>query len=171
LLDAHARKRERQDPRGAFAPVFDKKRNWVNSHTKRLCKLAGVPSVTAHSLRGMHATLAAEVGSTAEQIAATLGHGSTQVTEAHYIRPGVMKSANVERAMKVLFRATPAPGEDLAGALKALARMAEEQPGMDLGSLLRLAGLQAPATFPDGAGAPDREDLAAGQLDADRLPN
>jgi integrase len=148
LLDAQARRREQEDPRGPFAPVFDRKRGWVNDNTKRLCKLAGVPLVTAHSLRGMHATLAAEQGSTAEQIAATLGHGSTQVTHAHYIRPGAMDNAEMERALKVLLRSAPTSDADgsaeLARLVKELGKVLDENPGLDLGNFLELRSFQGP---------------------------
>jgi len=50
----------------------------------RLCRLAGVPVVCPHSLRGMHATLALEGGATGDAVAKALGHGSFEITKTHY---------------------------------------------------------------------------------------
>ncbi len=50
----------------------------------RLCRLAGVPVVCPHSLRGMHATLALEGGATGDAVAKALGHGSFEMTKTHY---------------------------------------------------------------------------------------
>ncbi len=46
--------------------LFPHDRSWVLQNVKRLClcRLAGVPEVTAHGLRGLHATLATRVGTT-----------------------------------------------------------------------------------------------------------
>ena len=50
----------------------------------RLCRMAGVPVVCPHSLRGMHATLALEGGATSDAVAKALGHGSFEMTKTHY---------------------------------------------------------------------------------------
>jgi integrase len=49
--------------------LFDHDRSWVLQNVKRLCRLAGVPEISAHGLRGMHATLATRAGSTAHEVA------------------------------------------------------------------------------------------------------
>ncbi len=51
----------------------------------RLCRIAGVPVVCPHSLRGMHATLALEGGATGDAVAKALGHGSFEMTKTHYV--------------------------------------------------------------------------------------
>ena len=51
-------------------------RNYYWLQVRRLCRLAGVTEVCAHSLRGLHATLALEGGATADAVARALGHGS-----------------------------------------------------------------------------------------------
>ena len=50
----------------------------------RLCRLADVPVVCPHGLRGMHATLALEGGATSDAVAKALGHGSFEMTKTHY---------------------------------------------------------------------------------------
>ena len=50
----------------------------------RLCRLAEVPVVCPHGLRGMHATLALEGGATSDAVAKALGHGSFEMTKTHY---------------------------------------------------------------------------------------
>jgi integrase len=59
-------------------------RYWVLRQVHALCGEANVPVVCAHSLRGLHATLATEAGATPHLVATALGHSSTQVAERHY---------------------------------------------------------------------------------------
>ena len=58
--------------------------NYYVEQLRRLCRLAGVPVVCPHSLRGMHATLALEGGATGDAVAKALGHGSFEMTKTHY---------------------------------------------------------------------------------------
>ena len=46
----------------------------------RICEQAGVARVTAHGLRGTHASLAAEVGVTAHALSMAMGHASEKMT-------------------------------------------------------------------------------------------
>jgi integrase len=93
-------------------------RHWVLRSVRRICAAAGVPTVCAHSLRGLHSTLAQEAGVTGHlvagalvgvpgatpggdvdrQTAAQLGHGSTATTHGHYTAPGAVERARVARA-------------------------------------------------------------------------
>ena len=59
-------------------------RNYYVVQLARLCRLAGVPVICPHSLRGMHATLALEGGATGDAVAKALGHGSFEMTKTHY---------------------------------------------------------------------------------------
>jgi integrase len=77
-------------------------RAWLLYHTRRICKLAGVPSICVHSLRGLHATLATEAGATSHLVASALGHAGPAVTERHYTRAEATRNAMQERAMRVL---------------------------------------------------------------------
>lgn len=63
---------------------------WLWSSIQKLCKEAGVPRVSTHSLRGLHSTLALEAGATSSAVAAALGHGSFQITAKHYAAPGTV---------------------------------------------------------------------------------
>ncbi len=65
--------------------VFPYGKSWVLSHVYRICDELGIGRYCAHSLRGLHASLATRVGSTAHEVAQTLGHGGTKVTDRHYI--------------------------------------------------------------------------------------
>lgn len=71
-------------------------------HTKRLCKLAGVPVVSAHGLRGTHATLATRAGATAELVMTALGHANTAVGAAHYIQPAATHSTRSDTVSRRL---------------------------------------------------------------------
>lgn len=68
----------------------------------RICERAGVPRVCTHSLRGLHATLALDSGSTSSAVAAALGHGSFSMTRRHYAAPGTVESAQSRRVNDVL---------------------------------------------------------------------
>jgi len=85
-------------------------RFWVRSHVQRMCRLAGVPVVTAHSMRGLHATLATEWGSTGRVVAAALGHTSFDVvTRRHYLQPGTVERAALRRVVEVIGDASTPP--------------------------------------------------------------
>ncbi len=71
-----------------------KDRHWLLYHVRRMCREAGVPAITAHSLRGLHATLAMEWGSTGRVVAAALGHTSfAMTTKRHYVADGTVERA------------------------------------------------------------------------------
>lgn len=42
--------------------------DWPRKQVQRICKLAGVPKVSAHSMKGLHATLATRAGATGSHI-------------------------------------------------------------------------------------------------------
>ena len=65
-------------------------------------KLAGLPEVTAHSLRGLHSTLATEHGSTGHTVAAALGHTSYTTTQKHYVQPGTVERVARRRVQELL---------------------------------------------------------------------
>ena len=76
----------------------DKDRYWVNYHVKRLCRLAGVPEVGPHGLRGTHASLATTEGASSEVVSRALGHTNTRITERHYTRADATSQARIDRA-------------------------------------------------------------------------
>ena len=57
-----------------------------------------MPRVTVHGLRGTQSTLAIAGGATWRQVAAQLGHASTEVTKANYVTPSAAEQAR-QRAM------------------------------------------------------------------------
>jgi len=77
-------------------------RDWPRKQVLRICALAKVPMVCAHSMRGLHSTLAIEAGSTAHVVAASLGHESITVTERSYIAPGTTQQADSRRVLRLL---------------------------------------------------------------------
>lgn len=88
---------------GRIGRLFpDRNRHWVLYHVKRLCRLAGVPEITVHGLRGTQGSTATEEGATAEQVMKAYGHTSTAVGRRHYIRPGASESARAQRAAAAL---------------------------------------------------------------------
>lgn len=77
--------------------LFPYNRRWVLDQTKRACRAAGVPVVSAHGLRGTHATLALEAGASPTMVADSIGHESIGTTLQSYAAKGSGRSAQVER--------------------------------------------------------------------------
>lgn len=77
-------------------------RGWVRKEARRLCLLAGVPVVCAHSLRGFHATAAVAAGASPHIVAAALGHESASITLTSYAAPGSAELASRRRAVATL---------------------------------------------------------------------
>lgn len=73
-------------------------RYWVRYHVSRVCRLAGVPEITAHGMRGTHASLAVTGGASAEVVAATLGHTNIRITQRHYTKAEATDAARGRRA-------------------------------------------------------------------------
>lgn len=79
-----------------------RERTWARRQARRVARLAGVPYVPPHGLRGTNSTLAEEAGTAPLVVARSLGHASTDVTAAHYTAPGVREQQSRRRAMKVI---------------------------------------------------------------------
>jgi integrase len=77
-------------------------RDWPRECVQTICRLAKVPVVTAHGMRGLHATLALAAGQSGHQVAAALGHESVSTTEQSYAAPGAAAGAAAQRAWRVL---------------------------------------------------------------------
>ena len=82
-------------------------RDWPRHWVKKLCRLARVPEVCAHSMRGLHATLAIEAGASPDVVARSLGHESASMTLSAYAAPGSAKAATASRIQE-LFAGPPA---------------------------------------------------------------
>lgn len=77
-------------------------RSWVRENAMRICKKLGLPRVTAHGLRGTHASLARRAGVTGHVVSQQLGHASYQVTQDHYLAEGVDEEQKRRTAIHVL---------------------------------------------------------------------
>ncbi len=77
-------------------------RDWPREWVQRICTAAEVPQTTAHSMRGLHSTLAIEAGATGHLVSKALGHTKESVTQAHYTKPSATRAAKQKRTMKVL---------------------------------------------------------------------
>lgn len=77
-------------------------RGWVKAQIHRICDAAKVPRVTAHAMRGLLATIAADRGVAGHVIAATLGHESERTTMTAYAAPGSKASGVNRRGLGVL---------------------------------------------------------------------
>jgi integrase len=71
---------------------------WLRRQVWRMCKLAGVPKVGPHGLRGTFSTNAIDGGASSAAVAAVMGHAGTGVTERHYIGAGALDNAAIARS-------------------------------------------------------------------------
>lgn len=101
VLRDHLARRARRDALASEA-LFPHDRHWVRASVKRICRLAGVPEVGAHAMRGAHASLAMQAGASSHLVAASLGHASPAVTLKHYAEPGAVADGRNKRALQVL---------------------------------------------------------------------
>lgn len=105
--------RERTEKAATSVP---RDRHWLWRQVQTICEKAGVQRVSAHSLRGLHSTLATEAGATAHFVASALGHSSTQVTEMHYIDRAATHRAKTRKVVdKLQARAQPAGATSAVG--------------------------------------------------------
>ena len=76
--------------------------SWVRKAVQRICSATRVPTVCAHSMRGLHADLAVEAGLSPDVVAKSLGHTSPSVTMQHYAKPETLRDVQRERAAEQL---------------------------------------------------------------------
>lgn len=89
------------------APLFSiagnfHRRRWVLDNTRRLCAVAGVRKVCAHSLRATAATIAKDAGMIGHAVSSSLGHASEAITARHYLAPGTSAAADQRAVWRVL---------------------------------------------------------------------
>lgn len=88
--------------RGGGEPLFgDVDRHWVGYHVRRLCKVARVPVVCPHGLRGTQASIAV-LAVPAEHVAEQLGQTGPVVTRMHYFSRGAEQDGRQRAALRVL---------------------------------------------------------------------
>ena len=76
--------------------------DWVQSNVQRICRLAGVPEVTAYFMRGQLATITSERGLAGHLLAAHLGHEDETMAERAYAAPGAKAKGVRRRGLAVL---------------------------------------------------------------------
>jgi integrase len=77
-------------------------RQLLNAAVHRICKAASVPAVCPHSLRGLWATAGVHSGAVSHAVAATLGHGSFEITAKRYVQPGTIEGSRTSRLVGLL---------------------------------------------------------------------
>jgi len=77
-------------------------RDWVRKWIRAICEEAKVPLVSAHSMRGLHSTLAMDAGVTGQVVAASLGHESVATTVRSYAKGEAVAGARQVRTLSVL---------------------------------------------------------------------
>lgn len=77
-------------------------RDWPRKWVQRICKEVGVPKVCAHSMRGLHSTLALQAGTSGHVVAASLGHESPATTLQSYADPAAMSRVKQRAALTLL---------------------------------------------------------------------
>ena len=77
-------------------------RDWPREWVQGICAAVGVPTVCAHSMRGLHSTLAMDAGITGQAVAASLGHESLTTTVQSYAAPEAVAGARQRRALEAL---------------------------------------------------------------------
>ena len=87
--------------------IFNHDRSWLLHQVKRICRLAGVPKISAHGLRGTHADLCLHAHVTALAVSQALGHTSTEVTFGHYADRGIVDQQQHAQALSVLATTVP----------------------------------------------------------------
>lgn len=81
-------------------------RDWPRKQVQRICKLAKVPMVCAHSMRGLHSTLAIRAGASPQIVAHSLGHEKPSTTLLSYAAPGSLQHGQLR---SVSDRLNPSP--------------------------------------------------------------
>ena len=76
-----------------------------------ITKLAKVPTVTAHGMRGLHSTLAVESAITSTVVAAALGHESITTNLQSYAQPSALANARQTMVIEVLDLTGKAPAD------------------------------------------------------------
>jgi integrase len=77
-------------------------RDWPSEGTRRICRAAGVPLVSAHGMRGLHASLASAAGLTGEVVAAQLGHADASTTAQSYSAPAARARGRQAAVLRLL---------------------------------------------------------------------
>jgi integrase len=87
--------------------------DWVLKQVKRICKLAGIERpITAHGMRGTHASIAHLEGASIDAVMKGLRHADrSMTTSGHYTQPAALKEVQQSVAMSVVRKAKERPIE------------------------------------------------------------
>jgi integrase len=77
-------------------------RDWPREWVQKICRAAEVPVITAHGMRGTHATLASSVGATGEVVARALGHEDVSTTYESYAKAEAVQGAKQKLVLRAL---------------------------------------------------------------------
>lgn len=99
--------------KGPTDRIFEHTRSWLLQRVKLICKLAGVPEVSPHGLRGTHADLSLHAHVTALAVSQALGHTSTDVTFGHYADRKIVDEHEQALVLSVLAPTVPAAETEL----------------------------------------------------------
>lgn len=77
-------------------------KTWLRKNVKRICKLADVPVVSPHGLRGTNATMMMLAGFDSNALTRWLGHTSFTMTKEHYLAPGTIEQVRAENMAKIM---------------------------------------------------------------------
>lgn len=77
-------------------------RDWIRKQVHRVARLAGVKPITAHGMRGTHASIAREHGRSGAIVAASLGHESLRMTDTAYADREAVERGQRKKALTVL---------------------------------------------------------------------
>ena len=80
------------------------RRQDLHALVRAICRLAKVPVVCPHSLRGLWASMAVRSGAATDAVARTLGHSSFKTTARHYAKQEAIDGARTDLAGDLLFR-------------------------------------------------------------------
>jgi integrase len=87
--------------------IFNHDRTWLLHQVKRICRLAGVPEVSAHGLRGTHADLSLHAHVTALAVSQALGHTSIATTFGNYADQEIVEKQQYAQALSALAPTVP----------------------------------------------------------------
>ena len=88
--------------------LVERNRTWLHRNVRAICKVAGVPVVPPHGLRGTHADLALTAAATPLAVSKALGHESLTTTYRHYANEELAREQQHVAAMENLHAPTPA---------------------------------------------------------------
>jgi integrase len=103
----------RTQGKGLTDRIFEHDRSWLLKKVKAMCRMAGVPEISAHGLRGTHADLFLHAHVTALAVSQALGHASTDVTFGHYANRRIVDEHEQALVLSVLAPTVPSTETEL----------------------------------------------------------